>query len=307
VEWESSDEVLRKCPTTLEYELNENMNQFSLKACGMNCAHRYPSLKGKAIRDHPIRYVEWFKLFLEPAYLKTAIEKRIPWAPTSQDEIFQWFVDYLKFIRQEIRLKIHCKQTLDKAWESTSIHFRFSYPQFWSTEARIRFYESIKVAGFENGEHHKVTVNLTEAEASAIHVIQENQCILDGNTLLVMDVGGGTTDVVKFQVQFQADGTLQCHNLKPMQKIIGFSDAEKTWEDHVYQLLLASPQFREKEKDSPGWVREVAIGIRRSNWFSSRVQMNQPAEEVEITLSSIKGIEELFTDLIMDRNIIVKE
>jgi len=87
VEWESSDEVLRKCPTTLEYELNENLNQFSLKACGMNCAHRYPSLKGKAIRDQPIRYVEWFKLFLEPAYLKTAIEKRIPWAPTSQDEI----------------------------------------------------------------------------------------------------------------------------------------------------------------------------------------------------------------------------
>jgi len=122
-----------------------------------------------------------------------------------------------------------------------------------------------------------------------------------------MDVGGGTTDVVKFQVQFQADGTLQCHNLEPMQKIIGFSDAEKTWEDHVYQLLLASPQFREKEKDSPGWVREVAIGIRRSNWFSSRVQMNQPAEEVEITLSSIKGIEELFTDLIMDRSIIVKK
>jgi len=116
VEWESSDEVLRKSPTTLEYELNENMNQFSLKACGMNCAHRYPSLKGKAIRDQPIRYVEWFKLFLEPAYLKTAIEKRIPWAPTSQDEIFQWFVNYLKFIHQEIRLKIHCKQTLDKAY-----------------------------------------------------------------------------------------------------------------------------------------------------------------------------------------------
>ena len=78
VEWTSSGEVFRKCPTTLEYELNKNINQFSLKACGMNCAYRYPSIKGKAIRDQQIRYVEWFKLFLEPAYLKTAIEKRIP-------------------------------------------------------------------------------------------------------------------------------------------------------------------------------------------------------------------------------------
>jgi len=36
--------------------------------------------------------------------------------------------------------------------------------------------------------------------------------------------------------------------------------------------------------------------------------MNQPAGgSDEITLSSIKEMEELFTDLIMDQNIIVKE
>ena len=211
-------------------------------------------------------------------------------------------------MRQEIRMEIHSAQALDKAWESSSIHFRFSYPQFWSTQARDRFYESIKIAGFGNGEHHKITVSLTEAEASAIHVMQENPCVLDGNILLVMDVGGGTTDVVKFQAQFQADSTLQCHNLEPMQKIIGFSDAEKRWEDHVYQLLLALPQFREKEKDAPGWVREVAIGIRRSRWFSSRVQMNQPATDSdEMSLPLIKEIGELFTDHIMDQTIIVKE
>lgn len=283
------------------------MNQFILNACGLKCAYKYPSLKGKA-RDQSIRYVEWFKLFLEPAYLRSAIEKRIPWAPTSGDEIFHWFVDYLKFIYQEIRLKIPCEQTLGKPWEASSVHFCFSYPQFWSTEARIRFYESIKVAGFENGEHHKVTVNVTEAEASAIHVIRENPCVVDGKTLLVMDVGGGTTDVVKFQVQFRADGTPQCHNLEPKQKIIGFCNAERRWEEYVHQLLLASPQFQEKEKNSPGWVREVAIGIRRSNWFGSRVQQNKPAEDSDtIELSTIKEIKELFADVLMDQGIIVKE
>ena len=308
MKWTSCGDVFEKCPTTLEYEVNKDTNHIALKACGVNCVNWFQSsAEGRTMSDQHVRYVEWFKLFLEPAYLRTAIARRIPWAPTSEDEVFQWFVDYLTFLYQEIRNKIQSTQTLSKAWESSSIHFHFTYPHFWSIQARNRYRDSIRIAGFETGEHHKITINLTEAEASAIHVIQENPCVLNGNTLLVMDVGGGTTDVVKFQAQFQVDNTLRCHNLEPMQEIIGFSDVDKAWEDHVYRLLFALPHFREKEHDSPGWIRQVAVGMRRSRWLKNHVHINQPAIDSDfIFLPSIKEIAELFTDHITDHTIIIK-
>ena len=131
--WKSSDKaVLHKCPTSLEYAFDEKIHDFALRACGMECQY-HPKLgsERKGVGQH-IRYVEWFKLFLEPSYLQTAIERRIPWAPTLHSEVFQWFVDYLMFLYHDIRVKITSALILpsDKSWESSRIDFQFSYPQF---------------------------------------------------------------------------------------------------------------------------------------------------------------------------------
>ena len=311
--WRSHDgSVFHKCPTTLEYAFNEKNNGFALKACGMECRYRSKQDSERTTVGQHVRYVEWFKLFLEPSYLQTAIEKRIPWAPALHSEVFQWFVDYLTFLHHEIRVQIVSEQVLpsDKSWESSRIDFRFSYPQFWSLEAINYFHNSIRVAGFGKEEQHHTAVKLTEAQASAIHVVQQNPCVLNEDTILVMDVGGGTTDVVKFQAHFQLDGTLRCHNLEPMQKIIGFSAVEKAWEDYVHRALLTLSDFQNKEKHSPGWVRQIAIGIRRSRWFSNRVQIAHVSEtdlEEKLALASIEEISDLLADSGLDGAIIIKE
>ena len=139
-----------------------------------------------------------------------------------------------------------------------------------------------------------------------MHVVQQNPCVFNGNTILVIDVGGGTTDVVKFQAQFQLDGTLLFHNLEPIQKIIGFSAVEKEWEDHVYRTLLALPRFQSQEKHSPGVVRQVARGLRRSEWFRNRVQSTDP-ESGELSLSLIKEISEVLPNLGNDSTIPIME
>ena len=176
-------------------------------------------------------------------------------------------------------------------------------------EAIHFFHDSIRVAGFGNEEHHWTTVNVTEAQASVMHVVQRNPCVFNEDTILVMDVGGGTTDVVKFQAHFQPGSTLRCHNLEPMQKTIGFSAVEKEWEDHVYRALLALSDFQSKEKHSPGWVRQIAIGVRRSEWFRNQVRITNmpPTHSDEIALSPIKEIQDLLTNSGLDGTTLVKE
>ena len=309
--WRFDETLFDKCPTALEYGIDEETNGSALKACGMGCHFRSKSDDERKIFHQEIRYVERFKLFLEPSYLQAAIKKRIPWAPALESEVFQWFVDYLTFLHQEILVHIKSTQLLppEKSWKSSRIDFRFSYPQCWSMEAINRFRESITVAGFGREELHKITVNLTEAQASAMTVVQQNPCVLSKETILVMDVGGGTADVVKFQAHFQLNRTLRCHNLEPMQKTIGFSAVEKEWEDHVHRTLLALPDFQSKEKHSPGWVRKIAIQIRRSEWFRDRVQTTKSSATLSraISLSLIEEISDLLADSNLDGTIIIKE
>ena len=281
--------------------MNASTNQFALEACGTDCsAHTTPTSQGEQLISDRLRFVEWFKLFLEPAYRRRVVEKGIPWAPTSQDEVLRWYIDYLTFLRQEIKTQLQSVKALEKTWKTSSIHFRFSYPQFWTVLAKKHFRDTIKAAGFEDNDCHKITISLNEAEASAVQVIQENPNVRNGSTLLVMDVGGGTTDMATIRVDGLTDNTLRCHNLGLMQRVIGFSDAEKLWEDHVYRLLLALPHSREEEA-SPGWLRQVAVGIRRSDWFVSHVQMDSSGNHSnKIHLPTMAAITMLFTDVKMD-------
>lgn len=65
----------------------------------------------------------------------------------------------------------------------------------------------IRAAGYGQSERERASVYLTEAEAAAIYA--SKQSMLKGETFLVCDAGGGTTDLNILRVESTAQGRFE--------------------------------------------------------------------------------------------------
>jgi hypothetical protein len=262
--------VYPKCPTVLAYEINTLNNQYDrLVACGVQCLEYSP--QSSSAVNLNLKYVEWFKLLLDRDYLRPLMLENLPWAPVSKDEVVRWNLDYLTYLYDQIRQNL--TSSLPDTWNSSKIHFRFSYTACWSSDTVARFKECVKKSGFGSGKGNRVEVDITEAEASALYVLDQTPRIKDKDTVLIMDVGGGTCDVVAFKAHaVPSHGSFTLGTLELMQKPVGYTDAEKEWENYLKQSLAKLSALSLLEEESPGLVRQMAIKVRRSRWFRDHVQ-----------------------------------
>lgn len=102
--------------------------------------------------------------------------------------------DYLRQVYLQIKESI--EDTVGP-WKYQKVEFHFSTPTTWVSQAIMSdFKDAIQQAGFgrENPEKHTATLELTEAEASAVYVANVRQVQFGtGDIILICDAGGGTS------------------------------------------------------------------------------------------------------------------
>lgn len=149
---------------------------------------------------------EWFKRLLDPDILRgfenTARKRRAQNAANGlqeqdipdPDEVRKWYRDYMSC------LYTHLSEVIQRQtgfWESKRVEFIFSLPcTFTKLEIGRDLLALIAQAGFgTGGERHTVELGLTEPEAAAVYTVKDTAVeFKSGNTILVCDAGGGTTD-----------------------------------------------------------------------------------------------------------------
>ncbi|KAI8181355.1 hypothetical protein KHU50_002705 [Colletotrichum sp. SAR 10_65] len=109
---------------------------------------------------------------------------------------------YLSGLYTYIKRALEDKLPDGKDWGSTTAWFLFSYPTTWSDVPQRRFREIVMASSFAQEANHWVNaLALDEAQAAMASVSSEQERMRAGHSILIVDIGGGTTDVNTFIVK----------------------------------------------------------------------------------------------------------
>lgn len=204
--------------------------------------------------DPEVDVAEWFKVYLDRKEYRDADNDS--W-PRSHEDVKRAYRDFLQQLYMCIKQELQSAVLRGKSWEDASVEFIFSVPTTWTAIGLTNAFESlIRRSGFgSEGRGHKVVIGLTEAEAAAVHTFAtEKATYSDGDIVLVVDAGGGTTDLALLKAHRQGSGQLALKALDSVRGLeLGSVEIDVAFEDLVldrlqsvaYELGL-SPQACEK-------------------------------------------------------------
>ncbi|KAI1862670.1 uncharacterized protein JN550_010195 [Neoarthrinium moseri] len=153
---------------------------------------------------------EWFKTrFESDEVLEIDTDPRLP----RVDQLYQ---DYLQKLYSCIRLRFTRHDLGGKNWDEARVEFIFSIPATWKTYTVEKFKGIAQKAGFttpQGPKHphrfHTIQASLTEPLACAIHAATvESQTFQENDTILIVDAGGGTTDVSLVTIDSATQGQI---------------------------------------------------------------------------------------------------
>lgn len=185
-------------------------------------------------------YHEWFKTLLDPSEL----EKQSPRSPNgvrhTHLDVMNWIEDFLSFLCRHIE-EVLSDRVDGPRWSMAKVVFIFSVPTTWKSFSIVEdFRACIKRAGFGRaGPKHTVEIGLTEAEAAAVYAAKSRQTTYrDGDVILVVDAGGGTTDISLLQTLASGLGTTNLEQLDSVRGAnVGSTAVDMLFEDLVRQRL----------------------------------------------------------------------
>ncbi|KAF5670418.1 hypothetical protein FDENT_11284 [Fusarium denticulatum] len=165
--------------------------------------HRPPKLVGWGLEVpddslKPFTTREWFKVDFG--------NKNV-----DQAHIEDLYTDFLGRLYQELRDKQLTPEILGtKSFEECTIHFLFSVPATWDPALVNNFKQLISNAGYDNVKDHTAHVTMTEPQAvAAFHMCgsESSDRTKDGDNVLIIDAGGGTTDFCLLKLKDKFHGT----------------------------------------------------------------------------------------------------
>jgi hypothetical protein len=180
-----------KVPTTLSYKNGDLDGGGELEQWGFGCDRQRP-------------HVEWFKRYLNPKALRE-FQRSLPRQAYTPQAIHRFYVDFLKELYDWTKHIVTRTTNSKRAdFRKAKVEFLFSLPStINSPEIAERFREYIHEAGFASGGvRHSAELGLTEPEAAAVDAVtNSDQSFNPGDILLLVDAGGGTTDICILELE----------------------------------------------------------------------------------------------------------
>ncbi|EKM53451.1 uncharacterized protein PHACADRAFT_148058 [Phanerochaete carnosa HHB-10118-sp] len=164
-----------------------------------------PSMRLEA-EDRDLVKVEWWKLHLCPEALKTEeLRQRLRPLPLGKD-VISIFADMLRYLLSCTRTYIiESTLTGESIWNSVvdRIEVVLGHPNGWEGSQQAKMRRAAIMAGLvpDNAEGHARVHFVTEGEASMHFCIERGlatHVLKDGETVIVVDAGGGTIDLTTY-------------------------------------------------------------------------------------------------------------
>ena len=255
-----SYKAVTKIPTVLEYEEYVSPSGGHVLSWGFEASRNSESYIG----GEALRIVEWFKPYLDSEHLIPARQSVDDFLPKSESEVRRWYIDYLQRLYSKVQAEI-VEKLKDRPWNTLHIEFRFTWPTTWKAAAIKRIHDCILQAGYESGgQYHRVHLKLSEAQAAALHVAGRMLGkVVEGDTLMVCDVGGGTTDIAVVKASTDVNGQI-CFGTywEYPGQAVGTTDIDAAFEAFIERRLSIIPLFSFDKKtvarrmrDSGGWYK----------------------------------------------------
>ncbi|KAF2433505.1 hypothetical protein EJ08DRAFT_583792 [Tothia fuscella] len=170
-------------------------------------------------------YREWFKTRLGPLSNSAG-----------EQEVERWYRDYLQKLYEHIERTLS-RDLFGKSWQNAVLNYIFSVPTSWDGAVVENFRRLAISAGFEHPSRpaHSIIIGMTEPEAVAVHTSIEAAGRLEiGQTILICDAGGGTTDLSILKIIDSINGSI---SMKQLLTVCG-EDIGSTFIDAEFQKLV---------------------------------------------------------------------
>ncbi|PGH18554.1 hypothetical protein AJ79_00333 [Helicocarpus griseus UAMH5409] len=176
--------------------------------------------------DRGMDVIDCFKLYLDPDFHFGSDDRNSELVFWSNEDVQTWFIDFLAAVREYIvgyiRREEGCSHYIVGDWKLHPVEYIFSFPTTWQNSKVIEEFSKIVAnAGFGDCEAHSVEIKMSEAAAAAVYSARnfknqrsiqnlkgrkqltngsDGERIQQGDTILICDAGGGTTDVAVLKV-----------------------------------------------------------------------------------------------------------
>ena len=244
--------------------------------------------------ENNTHYHEWFKTLLDPSEL----ERQNPRSPDgvryTHLDVKSWIEDFLSFLCRHVE-EVLSDRLDGPRWSMAKVVFIFSVPTTWKSFSIIEDFRAlIKRAGFgKGGPKHTVEIGLTEAEAAAVYAAKSRHTTYrDGDIILVVDAGGGTTDISLLQTSASGLGTTNLEQLDSVRGAnVGSTAVDMLFEDLVRQRLKSKGSSNGREAAS------AALKMTRSSQFQNyKTEFGMPDSNLEKYKIKIPKISYDFVD-----------
>ncbi|GLI78720.1 hypothetical protein PoHVEF18_007041 [Penicillium ochrochloron] len=149
--------------------------------------------------------LQWFKLGLDPdqkAHIMPALAiqhkdwRKMDYPHHATPETVT--TDYLRALTQHVHKLL--KAQLGVAFDSMSFSYVITVPAMWSEKAKAELRKCAENAGL--GDCSSICI-ISEPEAAAIHALRASNPtnLQAGDTVLLIDAGGGTVDLITFTIE----------------------------------------------------------------------------------------------------------
>ncbi|KAH9906319.1 hypothetical protein F4778DRAFT_778706 [Xylariomycetidae sp. FL2044] len=191
------------------------------------------------------------------------------------------YKDYLSKLNEHIRSNFTPNDLNGKTWDDARIEFLFSVPATWSSETTRRFIDVAQTAGFASPlggtrvhPSHTIKATYTEPQAAAIYAASTDpDTFTDGDNVLIIDAGGGTTDLCLVTIENTARGTVSVAELNPVEG----DEVGSSFIDQEFQEL-ALMRLREIDgggQNPLGWTKPIE-DLAWDMMMSQDFQSNKP-------------------------------
>ncbi|KAF5579949.1 hypothetical protein FPCIR_10778 [Fusarium pseudocircinatum] len=226
-----------------------------------NVHHQPPKLVGWGMEvpddsvEHP-ELKEWFKVDLGSVY-------------TDQVDVKRMYKDFLTSLFRELSTQRFTPALLGGTqFEETRVLFLFSVPALWDPAVVQDFTQLIRESGFEKEGLRSVRVTMTEPQAVAAYEI----CVpnlefkfKNGENILIVDAGGGTTDFCLLKMDDSYEKPPQAMELAPPTACT----AGSTYIDRGFEEMVMT-YLQDKRDSLVGDIEDVCWDLRNSNRFHMR-------------------------------------
>ena len=229
---------------------------------------------------------EWFKVYLDRKEYQDAADDS--W-PRSYEDVKRAYRDFLRQLYGCIKQELQSAVLRGVSWHDAAVEFIFSVPTTWTAMAVTNTFESIiHESGFgSEGDNHKIVIGLTEAEAAAIHTFAtEKETYTDGQIVLVVDAGGGTTDLALLKAQKEKNGSLALKAIDNVRGLeLGSVEIDLSFENVALQRLeQCTPELGLTPQECEKVVRKMARQNFRPHKenFGSEMSDRQSTKRIDI-------------------------